>query len=59
MKKHIFVKTLAFRVTPFLYDALNSLSVSANRHQSDLIREAVWSFVKQHRDNPDQLLKVA
>jgi hypothetical protein len=37
--------------------SLQSLSNKTNRHESDLIREAVWSFVKQYKNSPDQIMK--
>lgn len=58
MTKRIYVRTLAFRSTSTLNDMLRQLSDQTHRHQSDLIRDAIWKYVNFYRDKPQELLKV-
>ena len=57
MKKNIYVKTRSFRTTAILDAELQSLADKVERNDSDLIREAVWAFVKYYRDCPDQIVR--
>jgi predicted DNA-binding protein len=57
MRKTIYARTRAFRSTPLLDETLQSLSDSTSRHQSELIREAVWQFCSYYRDKPSELRK--
>jgi predicted DNA-binding protein len=59
MTKKIYARTLAFRTTPLLDDMLRDLSDQTNRHQSDLIRDAVWKYCAFYRDKAHEILKIA
>ena len=57
MKKRPYSKMRAFRLTQTLEDALKDLADKTNRHQSCLIREAIWHFCTEYREQPHKLLK--
>ena len=59
MKKTIYECSRAFRLTNLLNDKLRSLADKTNRHESDLIRQAVAQYVSYYADHPDELVKVA
>ncbi len=57
MRKTIYARTRAFRSTPMLDETLLALSENTNRHQSELIRQAVWQFCSYYRNRPNELQK--
>jgi predicted transcriptional regulator len=59
MKRTIYEFTKAFRCTNLLHEKLRSLADKTNRHESDLIRQAVAQYVSYYADHPDELVKVA
>lgn len=58
MRKHIYVETKAFRCTPLLQEQLQALANRVNRHESDLIRNAVAQYVAYYQERPEELVKV-
>ena len=59
MRKNIYTETRNFRVTRALNDEIRKLAEKVNRQESDIIRDAVASYVMFYRDNPVEILKFA
>jgi predicted DNA-binding protein len=55
MKRLIYTATRSFRCTNNLSEAIDKLAANANRHGSDLIRDAVTAYVRNFKDKPDEL----
>jgi predicted DNA-binding protein len=51
MKRKILQSSINFRCTTDLLERLNSIAHDANRHRSDVIREAVGWLIDCHRDD--------
>ena len=59
LKKTIYTQLRNFRVSPALNDEIRILAGKVNRQESDLIREAVASYIMFYREHPNELLKYA
>jgi predicted transcriptional regulator len=57
MKRNILTVSKTFRLTVSLNRELAGLADTANRHQSQLIRDAVEQYVAYFRDHPEELAK--
>jgi len=55
MKKKIYLHTRSFRASSNLNHDLRLLAERVNRHESDIIRQAVSAFVGFYLDHPDEL----
>lgn len=49
----IYNKIISFRCPNTLAESLNEVASYANRHASDIIREAVFQYVKVCQQKPD------
>jgi predicted transcriptional regulator len=55
MKRTVYQTSKTFRCTNTLVEGINDLANRAQRHPSDLIRQAVGQYVTYYREHPDEL----
>lgn len=55
IRRIVYTSSKSFRMNLALEKALRELAVQLEQHESDIIRKALWEFIKAHRQIPNSL----